>query len=78
MLFLSYCFMIINDFTSRIVNLKKIKKTQFLFFMNKVLVCLLTLILSSCNSNELANDRSYTHESFPIYISQLINELNND
>lgn len=71
--------MIINDFTSRIVNLKKKKKkSQFLFFMNKVLVCLLTLILSSCNSNELANDRSYTHESFPIYTAQLINELNND
>jgi len=46
--------------------------------MNKVLVCLSTLILISCNSNELADERSYTHESFPVYTTQLVNELNYD
>lgn len=46
--------------------------------MKKLLVFLFAMLLSSCNSNDLTNDRNFIHESFPIYTAQLINELNND
>lgn len=46
--------------------------------MKKILVFSFALLLSSCDSNDLPNNRNFIHESFPTYSAQLINELNND